>query len=79
MQFCQVRKSGCDSALIPIDPTKPSNPDGTGSGNLVSPRCATKIRFGDSAKTPEFPPNANPSSANGFAQPSTASYGLAIL
>ena len=50
---------------------------GSGLGSRVSPRCATKMRFGDSAKTPEFPPNAKPGSANGLCHPRTTSYGLA--
>src|SRR5262245_55058353 len=61
---------------MPIEPANPMNSDGSGLGNLVSPRCATKIRFGDSANTPELPPKANPGSANGLCQPRTMSYGL---
>ena len=38
-----------------------------------SPRCATKMRFGDSANTPELPPNAKPGCANGLCQPRTIS------
>ena len=34
------------------------------------------MRFGDSANTPELPPNAKPGSANGLCQPRTTSYGL---
>jgi hypothetical protein len=58
---------------MPIEPAYPAKAGGTGSGSLVSPRCAMKMRFGDSANTPEFPPNANPGAANGLCQPRTTS------
>ena len=61
---------------MPIEPTQPANSGGTGSGRRVSPRCEMKMRSGDSANTPELPPNAKPSLANGLCQPSTTSYGL---
>src|SRR3954464_8818805 len=64
------------STFMPIEPANPAKPAGTGSGSLNSPRCATRIRFGDSANTPELPPNAKPGSANGLCQPRTMSYGL---
>ena len=60
---------------MPIEPAKPAKAGGTGSGSRNSPRCATKMRSGDSAKTPELPPNAKPGSANGVCQPRTTSYG----
>jgi hypothetical protein len=34
------------------------------------------MRFGDSANTPELPPNVKPGSENGLCQPRTISYGL---
>src|SRR4029079_16329435 len=64
------------STLTPIEPANPAKPGGTGLGNRNSPRCATKMRFGDSAKTPELPPKVNPGSENGLCQARTTSYGL---
>jgi len=41
-----------------------------------SPRCATRIRLGVSAKTPELPPKAKPVFANGLCHSRTMVYGL---
>src|SRR3954467_5569949 len=76
MQFCHTRPAVALSTLTPIDPANPANPGGTGSGRRNSPRCATKIRFGDSAKTPELPPKVNPGAENGLCHARTMSYGL---
>src|SRR5258707_14216757 len=75
-QFCQTRPAVALSTLTPIDPANPANAAGTGSGRRNSPRCATKMRLGGSAKTPELPPKVNPGAGNGLCQPRTMSYGL---
>src|SRR5262249_50341664 len=75
-QFCQTRRSTAFSTLKPMDPANPEKPCGTGSGILNSPRCATRMRLGVSANTPELPPNAKPAFANGLCQNLTTSYGL---
>src|SRR5262245_30310533 len=41
-----------------------------------SPRCATRMRFGVSASTPELPPKAKPGFANGLCHDLTTVYGL---
>src|SRR3954454_14215675 len=76
-QFCQPRPPVALSTLTPVEPANPATPGGTGSGSRNSPRCATKIRFGDSAKTPELPPKVNPGAENGLCHARTMSYGLA--
>ena len=58
---------------MPIEPTQPANSGGTGAGSRVSPRCEMKMRSGDSTNTPELPPKAKPSLANGLCQPATTS------
>src|SRR5687767_9281367 len=61
---------------MPIEPANPRYPEGNGFGSRASPRIAIRIRSGDSAKTPELPPKANPGAANGCCQRLTTLYGL---
>src|SRR6185436_12551139 len=75
-QLRQTRPEVALRTLTPIEPANPANPAGTGVGSRNSPRCATRIRLGDSAKTPELPPNVKPGSENGLCQARTMSYGL---